>query len=279
MPYNKFNGFLFSNPKFFDVNYKINPYMEGEVNNEKSWSEWSKIVYKFRKYNADVHASDYQTYRQGRTPVESLPDAVFAANHAMPIPDEGFVLANMADREREPEPYYFSQWADYNGYDVRSINENFSFEGCGDAKWHPEKDKLWLGYGVRTDEQAVKRIRDMVDSDVEKLELQSEHYYHLDVCFEPLGVNEALYIPEAFSSDSVKKLEDSFDNLIEVCDEDKKTMGGNCALVEKNRVFIDKINNCTAKKLRSEGYKTVHVDTEEFMKAGGSVDCLFLRIP
>lgn len=279
MPYDKFNGFLFSNPKFFDVNYKINPYMHGSVDKYKSWSEWSKIVYKFRKYNRSVHAVDYQTYDRGKRNIENLPDVVFVANHAMPVPDDGFILANMNDKEREPEPYYFNEWADYNDYNVRTINENLSFEGCGDAKWHPEENKVWMGHGIRTDEQAVNRVDDMINAEVEKLELQTDDYYHLDVCFEPLGKNEAVYIPEAFSSDSVQKIENAFDNLIEVCDEDKETMGGNCALIEKNRVFIDKVNNCTAKKLRSEGYKTVHVDTEEFMKAGGSVDCLFLRVP
>lgn len=278
MSYDRFSGILLSNPKFFDVSYKINPYMQGNVDKHKSWSEWSEIVRKFRKHNMQVNVVDYQTYDKDDGSIEDLPDIVFVANHAMPIPN-GFILSNMDNAEREPEPYYFNKWAKYNHYNIITLSDHLSFEGCGDAKWHPEKNKVWMGYGPRTDERAVDQVDSMLESEVEKLQLETDDYYHLDVCFEPLSADEAVYIPEAFSSDSVEILKNGFDNLIEVCEEDKNTMAGNCALVEKNTVFIDKINSSTGKKLRSEGYNTIYVDTEEFMKAGGSVDCLFVRIP
>lgn len=275
-----FNGFLFADPKYFDVTYKINPYMQkNSTDTEKSWKQWSDIVKSFRKYNENIVTVDYDTYNTQRSNIDSLPDSVFCANHALPIPDDGFLLSNMKNSQRKDEIPYFKKWAEYNGYKVRSMPDNVAFEGAGDGKWHPKKQILWMGFGSRTDEEAVNIVGNVVDQEVIKLQLVSDYYYHLDVCFEPLNRDEVLIIPDAFSEESLHKIRSHFDSVIEVHEKDKKTMGGNCCLIQDNLVAIDRSNNSTIQKLKSNGYDIVEVNTSEFMKSGGSVDCLCLRIP
>lgn len=276
MSNSKDNGFLFADPKFFDVNYQINPYMTDEVDLAESWKQWGVTVSTFRQHSSNVQTVDYQTFPTERHPVTTLPDMVFSANHAMAIPNDGFILSNMRNKERQPEPTYFKKWARYNNYTIRSIDS--FFEGEGDAKWDLNNDLLWLGYGVRTERGAVEEIDNIVDLPVRELELESEYYYHLDVCFEPLSEDDALYIPEAFSDASLDKLHSVFNNMIEVPESDKRTLGGNCALVD-DTVIADRCNKETISRLRENGYDVETVDTGEFMKSGGSVDCLFLRIP
>lgn len=269
---------LFSQPTHFKIKYEINPYMDvnAKVNNAKE--NWNTTIQKVRKH-AHVETVDYDTFIQSDTPVSKLPDSVFCANHAMPTPEGSFILSNMKTKERKPEVYYFQKWAENNNYIVQTISEDINFEGSGDAKWHPKRNLVWVGHGPRTDKEAVSEIREIIMGEVIGLELNSPLYYHLDVCFTPLDENTVIVIPEAFSSQSYEKIESTFDTVFHIPKEDKKTMGGNCSLIADNTVLIDKQNSKTIKLLENNGYTVVKANTKEFQKSGGSVDCLYLKIP
>lgn len=274
----EFHSLLFAQPNHFRVEYKINPYMDPNVNVDNAKRNWAETIIHARKH-ARIQTVDYGTFEQSNKPISELPDAVFCANHAMPIPNDGFILSNMKNEERKAEPYYFEKWAEHNNYTINKIDDKLNFEGCGDAKWHPKKNLLWLGHGQRTDEEAIPEIESVIDADIIGLDLISPLYYHLDVCFTPLDKNTAIVIPEAFSKKSYEKIDNIFDTVLHIPNEDKETMGGNCSRISENIIMIDKQNKRTIKILQNNGYIVVEVDTSEFQKAGGSADCLYLKIP
>lgn len=273
-----FGGLLFSNPTYFDVKYEINPYMQTGVDRLTAHSQWSQIVREARK-RTNVTAVDYSTYdADTRVSIQDLPDAVFCANHAIPLPEGGFLLSQMHHPERQGEPEYFASWAEESGYEVKRLNTDRSFEGAGDGIWHPGRELLWLGYGYRTDQTVVDELQKRFEFSVIPLELTNEKYYHLDVCFTPLDEDTVLIIPEAFTDVGISNIDSMFETVLEVPKSEISTMPGNATVVGDG-VFIDKQNTKTIDILSNHGYHVTAVDTTEFQKAGGSVDCVCLLIP
>lgn len=276
---NRFSGYLFSNPRYFRIDYDINPYMSGsDVDSGTAYGQWADLITKVRDQKK-VETVEYKTFYETTTPVDELPDIVFSANHGFPVPDRGYIVSNMATAVREVETSYFIQWAKHNDYEVIEIDSELYFEGSGDAKWHPERELVWFGYGYRSDEKVADELEDILDANVKKLEMQSEKYYHLDVCFEPLDRDTALVVTDAFNERDMSKIRSEFSNIISVPENDIRTLGGNCASIGDNLVLIDKRNQKTIEEIENSGFLTTKVDTGEFMKSGGSADCMFVRIP
>jgi len=272
-----FNKLLFTYPTYFDINYSINPYMSTNTVINDVKKDWLNIIKKLRKY-VHIKTVDYRTFESNNT-LKQLPDIVFCANHALPTPDGKFILSNMKYKERQNELKYFEKWAKHNNYPIIKIDKNINFEGNGDAKWHPNKNLLWIGHGPRTDKKAVKEIDKLINSKVIDLELNSPLYYHLDICFTPLDEKTVFIIPEAFSTKSYDKINDIFENVLHIPSDETKTMAGNCSLIAENTVIIDKQNVQTINILKNHGYNVLSFNTKEFQKSGGSVDCLYLKIP
>lgn len=273
-----FSSLLFSQPNHFSIDYEINPYMESDTDIGDFRSNWIDVVRECRKTVDRLHTVDYDTYEEMSTETSRLPDIVFSANHGILTENgDSFIVSNMDTSQRQDEPGYFEKWATEYGYNIKRIPDSISFEGSGDAKWHPQKKLLWVGYGPRTDESAVKEIDKRVDAKVISLELISERFYHLDVCFTALSKTSAIVIPQGLSDKSYNRVKNIFDDVLHVPDEDINSMGGNCARMPNGDIIIDKDNNKTADLLKKEGFRVRMVDTSEFKKSGGSVDCLFLR--
>lgn len=269
---------LFSRPTDFRVAYEINPYMTTGVDADRALSQWEHIVQTASEH-ATVRTVDYSTYEVGSPvpDISALPDAVFCANHALPIRGSSqFILSTMANKERQGEPAYFEQWAEQSGYETVSVAG--AFEGAGDGKWDIGSHTLWLGYGQRTTEKAVREITHLLDADVIPLSLVSPEYYHLDTCFTLLGADTALIIPEAFTPAGLETINSAFETVHTVPESDRKTLGGNCCLLDDSVVMTDQTNTATIELLEEQSYTVVTVDTSEFLKAGGSIDCLFVPL-
>lgn len=277
---NMFDSLLFVQPGRFRVEYDINAYMHPGVDAENARRQWQGVVESVREH-APVTLADYSTLSVPDVrPVGGLPDTVFCANHAVPVPGtDSVICSRMAHDERVDEVAHFRAWAGDQGYDCITLDGGVAFEGAGDAKWHPGGDLLWVGHGPRTDRAAIDQLDALLDARVVPLELVSELYYHLDVCFTPLDPETVLVVPEAFTADGVSRIEREFETVLRVPDADTDTMGGNCSRIGPGTVAIDEANTETIELLERHGHSTVPVDTSEFRKSGGSVDCLFLRLP
>ncbi|MFC7096317.1 dimethylarginine dimethylaminohydrolase family protein [Halobaculum marinum] len=275
-------------PTYFDVRYRINPYMGGRVNGARARSEWDRVRQTYERYAERVVVMDPDRYGtpdpsesgRGHVAPASLPDLVFAANLGVPTADgDGVVLARMATAERAGEPAHFARWCRAVGYDVFDLPGDAAFEGTGDAIWHPGRRLLWGGYGVRTERAAYDGLADLVDAPVVTLELTDEHFYHLDVCFAPLTEETALVVPEAFTDEGRARIDALFETVVEVpLDEATGGLACNCHCVDGEHVLLSSGNPETERRLRDAGFTPVPVDTTEFQKAGGSVCCLSLLL-
>jgi N-dimethylarginine dimethylaminohydrolase len=271
---------LFVQPTEFRVEYEINPYMESGVDPAAARRQWERAVERVREH-ADVTVVDYASEpAPDAAGIESLPDSVFCANHGVAVPGEDrFVLSRMAHPERADEVAHFAAWAARSGYETTRLPEGITFEGAGDALWHPDRTELWVGHGPRTDRAAADELDAMLDATVTPLELVSDRYYHLDVCLTLLGADAAVIVEEAFTPAGLETLEARFDTLIRVPEADTETMGGNCSRVAPGTVAVDAANTGTRELLAEHGYTVVPVETSEFRKSGGSIDCLTLELP
>lgn len=269
-------------PEFFDREYKINPYMHGSVDKQKAEKQWQQLRTVYEQLADDIRvvspAETYQSLRQNSSVPQPTdrPDMVFVANHALPTPDgEELVLARMGTEERSQEPEYFKFWAREQGYTVHGPPSAI-FEGMGDAIWHPERELLWGGYGVRSERAAYDEIADILDVAVIPIELTDERYYHLDVCMAPLSPSTVLIQPEAFTHDGRKKIEAMFDQVLTApSSEATDALSVNVEIID-GTVIIGSDSPETTTVLENAGFDVQSVDTSEFMKAGGSVCCLSL---
>lgn len=271
-------------PTFFDRDYVINPYMAGEVDAERARAQWERLRATYEEHVEDLRVLDPATTRRALEAAEvdapmpnERPDMVFVANHAVPTAEgDGFVLARMATDERAGEPLHFRAWAEREGYDVEPAPAA-TFEGMGDALWHPGRRLLWAGHGVRSERAAAAELAERLDATVVPLELTGEHYYHLDVSMAPLSEDEVLVQPEAFTGDGLAKIDAVFDTVLEApADESTDSLAVNLETFG-DTVVLGADAPETAAALEAAGYDVTSVPTDEFRKAGGSVCCLTIR--
>ncbi len=270
-------------PGFFDRTYVINPHMAGEVDRERARTQWEQLRAVYERHAPDVRVLDPATVRElidgtAVLPPTDQPDMVFVANHAVPTAaGDELVPARMSTPERADEPAYFGAWAHQQGYGVRSA-PTARFEGAGDAIWHPGRRLLWGGHGVRTDRAAYGELATRLDTPVVPLELADERYFHLDLCLLPLSETTALVQPEAFTDASQARIEAVFETVLEApVGETLDAFAVNGEVLDGTVVTGTGVPETTA-LLEANGYDVVSVETSEFLKAGGSVGCLTLRL-
>jgi N-dimethylarginine dimethylaminohydrolase len=268
---------VLTTPEHFDVEYVINPHMEGKqgsVDRALAWQQWKAVraVYTALGYPPDVV--------EGRP---GLPDMVFCANQSLPYYDPdtetaGVLLARMRSDERAGEVPHFRRFFREQGTNVIELPpEAGTFEGTGDARWHPGRHLLWCGHGPRTDRSAHDAIAERLGVRVLSLALADPDFYHLDTCLCPLDEGTALYVPNALKAEGRALVERFFDRLIEVPDDEARSrFACNAHCPDGRHVVLQEGSTTTETRLRDAGYVPVPVDTSEFIKAGGSVFCITL---
>ena len=269
-------------PAFFDRTYAINPHMAGDVDRERARAQWDRLRAVYERHAADVCVLDPAAVRDlvdpDIPPPADLPDMVFVANHAVPTATgDAVVLARMSTPKRADEPAYLGAWADREGYGVRSA-PTARFEGAGDAIWHPGRRLVWGGHGVRTDPRAYDELATRLDAPVVPLELADDRYFHLDLCLLALSETTALIRPDAFTDESRARIEAVFETVLAApAAETLDSFAVNAEAIDGTVIAGTGAPETTA-LLEANGYDVVSVETTEFLKAGGSVGCLTLRL-
>lgn len=277
-----FNSVLVSKPTFFEVAYAINPYMTdasgqlNKVDQKKAYGEWQTLVDTFKKIGLKVIEMEG---------VPGLPDIVFTANQSFPFWNKStnsyeIVLSKMRSRERAQEvPYFEKLWKDL-GFTVHHLNYSGAFEGNGDAIYSPEHNVVFGGYGPRTDKEVYGELSQRFGLEIVPLELRLKDFYHLDTCFSILSKQVAAIQPDAFSEEGLSLLRSFFSVLVEIpIEENRRYFCGNCFCPDGKNVILQKGSPTFARRLERLGFKVWEVDTNEFMKSGGSVFCLKLFFP
>lgn len=269
---------VLTTPAHFDVTYVINPHMAdnvGTVNTEVAWQQWKALRAAYTALSCDVHIVDG---------APDLPDMVFCANQTLPYRDPkthetGVVLSRMHAPERLDEVPHYRDFFEKQGYAVHTLPDDVqgSFEGMGDAIWHPGHAALWGGYGFRTDLGVYEAIHSLLDVPIYALHLDDPDFYHLDTCLSVLDADTALYYPGAFDGDGLALLNAGFDTLVEAPEDEARSLFAcNAHCPDAEHVLIQEGCTVTESRLRDAGFTPVPLDTSEFLKAGGSVFCMKL---
>ena len=258
--------FLLCPPDYFKIEYSINPWMIGEkVNTIAAQAQWDNLVLAIKNAGGKV-----KTIK----PVKGLPDMVFTANAGIVLGNR-FVISSMKNKERKDESRYFRSWFKNNSYDILDVLPGLSFEGCGDAL--VDRGALIGGYGYRTDLRALEITAGSLGLSLFSLKLANPRFYHLDTCFCKISDTKAIYYPSAFEKGEIEKLSGVLD-LIPVTESDARMFMCNSMLVN-DILLIPSRKSDIDKKLRNKfGIKTCIVNVSEFLKSGGSIQCLSLRI-
>lgn len=259
--------FLMCPPKYYGVEYEINPWMhiENPANHQVAWEQWERLY--------QVLLSFPEVEVELIEPAPGLPDMVFTANAGLVYGDI-FIPSHFRHPERRGESPYYEEWFQARGFRIKRLPEDIPFEGAGDVL---QAGGRWFGgYYFRSDPQAHAALSEIIRDEILPLRLMDERFYHLDTCFAAIG-NTAIYYPDAFDSYSLTVLRDLFPDGIEVAHDEALTFVCN-AVVIGNRVIINASSPKLCRTLSSRGYQCHPTPLTEFIKAGGSAKCLTLEI-
>lgn len=267
---------LMADPAHFSVQYVINPHMAGNVGQTDAAAaraQWTTVQAAYQRLGYDV---DVVSALPGH------PDLVFCANQSLPTLSPqgrpGVVLSHMHAPERQGEVPHLASYFAASGLDVARLDAtNGDFEGTGDALWHPGRRLLWGGYGFRTDLATYDTVSRLAGADVIALELLDPEFYHLDTCLSVLDERTALWYPDAFQPDGRALVEAMFETLVEAPEHEARHLFAcNAHCPDGETVLIQRGCDETNEALREAGFDVLELDTEEFLKSGGSVFCMKL---
>ncbi|RMF20753.1 MAG: TIGR00300 family protein [Cyanobacteria bacterium J083] len=258
-------------PDYYDVDYVINPWMEGNIHKSsqaKAVQQWQQL-YQILKQHAKVDLIK---------PIPGLPDMVFTANAGLVL-GENVVLSRFYHKERQGEEPYFKQWFRENGFTVYELPPDLPFEGAGDALLDREGRWLWAGYGFRSELDSHPLIAKWLDIEVLSLRLIDERFYHLDTCFCPLTDGYLLYYPPAFDSYSNRLIEMRVPAAKRLAIAEPDAVNFACNAVNINSVVImNQASPQLKQQLAKLGFEAIETPLTEFLKAGGGAKCLTLRV-
>jgi len=258
-------------PDHYDVDYVINPWMEGNIHKssqERAIAQWQKL-YQVIKDCALVDLVE---------PAKGWPDMVFTANAGLVLGDN-VVLSRFYHKERQGEEPYFKAWFEANGFTVYELPKDLPFEGAGDALFDREGRWLWAGYGFRSELDSHPYIAKWLDTEVVSLRLIDERFYHLDTCFCPLSGGYLLYYPPAFDAYSNRVIEMRIPPEKRIIVEEPDAVNFACNAVNVNQIIIMNLVSQSLKdRLSAVGFTVKETPLTEFLKAGGAAKCLTLRV-
>ncbi len=262
---------LMCSPDHYDVDYVINPWMEGNIHKssrDRSVEQWQKL-YHTLKDHAIVELVP---------PQKGWPDMVFTANAGLVL-DQTVVLSRFYHKERQGEEPYFKEWFESQGFTVHELPKDLPFEGAGDALFDREGRYLWAGYGFRSELDSHPLLAEWLNIEVLSLRLMDERFYHLDTCFCPLSGGYLLYYPPAFDSYSNRLIEMRVPPEKRIAIDEPDAVNFACNAVNINQtVVMNKISDNLKARLGEAGFNVIETPLSEFLKAGGAAKCLTLRV-
>ncbi|HEY9655599.1 MAG TPA: arginine deiminase-related protein, partial [Crinalium sp.] len=263
--------FLMCAPDHYDVDYVINPWMEGNIHKssrDRAVEQWQQLFH-LLKDHAIVDLVQ---------PEKGVPDMVFTANAGL-VQGDTAVLSRFFHKERQGEEPFFKAWLEEHGFTVHELPKDLPFEGAGDALFDREGRWLWAGYGFRSELDSHPYLARWLDIEVLSLRLMDERFYHLDTCFCPLADGYLLYYPPAFDAYSNRLIEMRVPEAkrIAIAEEDAVTFACNAVNIDRT-IVLNKASDKLKQRLEGVGFRVLETPLTEFLKAGGAAKCLTLRV-
>jgi N-dimethylarginine dimethylaminohydrolase len=276
---------FFVKPDAFDLLAAINAHMRDEngqlhkVDKERARQQWKKLVEIYQQIGLKTAVMDSHP---------ECPDMVFCANQTFPFLDRdghpSVILSNMCDETRHLEVAPLALQLERLGvrlYTLPPRQKETRFEGTGDALWVPGRRLICGGYGFRTDRSIYQYIHELTDTPLVLFELLNPKFYHLDTCLSVLDARSVIACRDGFTEEGWNILHRLFPRVIQVAthEADSPFFACNAHCPDQQHVILQKGSAATCKVLRSYGFTPIEVETDEFIKSGGSVFCLKMQSP
>ncbi|WP_304454926.1 dimethylargininase [Nocardiopsis sp. YSL2] len=258
--------YLMCPPTYFAVEYAINPWMDpaAGVDRARAIRQWEALRDLYRSLGHRVSEI---------TPIDGLPDMVFAANGALVV-DGRVYGARFASAERTPEGPAYLDWFRQAGFtqtrEPKHVNE-------GEGDFITLDEVVLAATGFRTEAAAHQEAERFLGRPVITLQLVDPRFYHLDTALFALSGDQVAYYPGAFSDGSRRVLASLFPDALLATEEDAAVLGLN-AVCDGTDVVIAAEAVSLAERLRDRGYRVHPVELDELRKAGGGAKCCTLEI-
>ena len=264
-------AFLMCAPRLYDVNYVINPWMEGNLHQssrERAHAQWDQL-----------HAALSRIARVLLIePAPGWPDMVFTANAGL-VHHDAVAISRFHHAERQGEEPHFRQWFSEAGYRLLELARETPFEGEGDALFSADNTRLWVGHGPRTAAASHDALRAAWNVEVTSLHLVDPRFYHLDTCFAPLTGGFLLYYPAAFDAASLRAIEAFYPPSKRIAVSEADALCFACNAVNVGRtLLLNHISPDLRTRLEAGGFTVIEIALDEFLKAGGAAKCLVMRL-
>ncbi|MCX8006144.1 MAG: hypothetical protein N2688_14515, partial [Burkholderiaceae bacterium] len=268
-------------PDFFEVSYRINPWMEPE--------RWQGAAERLAREARAAWGQLKQTYERLGACVEvqpaqrGLPDMVFTANAGLVL-DRKVMLSRFRFAERRGEEAH--NRAFFEALRARGLLDavlepppGLFFEGAGDALWDPTRGLLWTGFGPRSSREMQFALAEAFAVPTVGLQLVDPRFYHLDTCFCVLSRGDVLWYRPAFAPAAQATIEELVgrQRLIEASAEDALNLAVNSVCLGDD-VVLGFASATLQAVLRERGYRPHVVPLAPFNRAGGAAYCLTLRL-
>ncbi len=208
------------------------------------------------------------------------PDMVYAMNlglglvRAADAAGRHVVLSHMRYPQRRMETASAREWFTAQGWTTSYVGRDGlgAHLEAGDA--FPFGGDLVVGYGPRTEEDALEVLARDLDIRVRGVRITHPAMYHLDLAFCPLDERRAIICPAALDGPSADALLDLVPEPLLITEEEAlATFCANSVVVGRT-VVMPACPDRVRARLEGWGFEVVVVDVAEFHKGGGSVRCL-----
>lgn len=262
---------LMVDPAEYDVTYSINPWMQPGrgVDRDRARRQWEAIRDALRALGVQVEVLDA---------VAGLPDMVFAANAGM-VHGDTAIVSKFRYLQRRGEEEIFRAWFESKGYRVHTLNDGAVWEGQACTTWLG--DRLLCSTGDRANPQAYRDLADIWGLAPERMRLVTlvdPYFYHLDIPFCPLDAETCLICPAAFERADYEWIKRCLPGAIEVPRQEAAQFWCNAFALDGHILMQQGVSPELRRKLAALGYRVIELDVSEFIKSGGGIKCLILRI-
>ena len=258
--------YLMVRPDHFRIDYVINPYMSTHDQPDPALAlkQWESLRQAIVDAGGTVEVLDQR---------EDSPDMVYAMNLGLATADGRAMLSHMRFEPRRKESLSAADWFTGNGFRL----ERTGGEGVGA---HFESgdafvfgDSLVVGYGPRTEVEALKQLATEWNIRVRGLRIAHEGMYPLDLPFCPVDSTHAMVYPPAFDAASQAELSGIVPDPIVLTDEEAFAFSGNSIVVGET-IIMPACSPRLHEIFTGLGLRVVVLDLSEFHKGGGSARCL-----
>lgn len=258
--------YLMVRPDHFRIDYVINPYMstQDQPDPVRTMAQWESLRQAIIGAGGEVEVLAQRP---------DSPDMVYAMNLGLAATPARVMLSHMRFEPRRQESIDASAWFAANGFAVSRTGMDGvgpTFES-GDA--FVFGDSLVVGYGPRTDAEALKHLAIEWGIRVRGLRITHEGMYHLDLPFCPVDSTHAMIYPAAFDDAGRAALAGIVPDPIVLTDEEAFAFSGNSIVVNET-ILMPACSPRLREILTGLGLRVVVLDLSEFHKGGGSIRCL-----